>query len=159
LYMAFRFEWRPGVACTISLFHDTLAIIAVCCIFHVEIDITVVAAILTVLGSSTNDSIVILDRVRENLRLKRKLPYEELVNLAINQCLVRTIYNSMTTMLPLLALLTVGPSSLWGFSLVLLVGVFEGCYSTFGVVCPICVDWHLYVDKPRQRTDVASQKA
>ena len=157
IYMWFRFELRPGIAATLGLVQDTCGMLAILSITGYEMDLTAVAAILTVLGYSINDAIVILDRVRENLRLKRKMPYDELVNLSINQCLGRTVYTSITVVLTLLFLLLMGPMVLRSFSLVLLAGVVSGCLSTISVTCPMLVDWHLLVDKPRVKPE--AQKA
>lgn len=150
LYMTMRFEFRPGVACGISLVHDTFSVLLLFSITQYEVDLNVIAAILTVLGYSMNDSIVILDRLRENMRLRRKIPFPELVNLSINEALVRTLMTSLTTILVLLAIFIIGPVVLHGFSLALILGVVTGTFSTFAVVTPIYVDWYLW-DSQRAR--------
>jgi preprotein translocase SecF subunit len=142
MYMWFRFELRPGITCTLALLHDACTILILFALTHGEVDLTVVAAILTVLGYSMNDSIVILDRIRENLRLKRKMPYDELVNLSVNQCLSRTLYTGCTVVLTLFTLLLMGPPVLHNFSLAMTIGVLSGTISTVSVVTPLLVDWH-----------------
>lgn len=144
LYMWMQFEFRPGFLCTFALVHDTFAVLLLFVITQHEVDLTAVAALLTVLGYSMNDSIVILDRVRENQRLKRKMPFDELVNLSINQCLARTVYVGLTVVMTLVTLLFMGPSVLRGFSLAIIVGVCSGMTSTLSIVCPILVDWHFW---------------
>jgi preprotein translocase subunit SecF len=144
IYMSIQFEFRPGVLATIALLHDTFTVLGLFSITQGEVDLTVVAAILTVLGYSMNDSIVILDRIRENLRLKRKTPIDELVNLSINQCLGRTLYTGITVMLTLFTLFLMGPAVLRNFALAMIVGILSGTISTVTVVCPLLVDWTLW---------------
>lgn len=152
-YMWFRFELRPGVVTALALLHDTVAVIALFAFTQGEIDITVIAAILTVLGYSMNDSIVILDRIRENLRTHRTMPQEELVNLAANQCLGRTLFTGITVMLTLLTLLLMGPPVLHNFALAMLVGILSGTLSTVTVVCPLLVDWENYAPTRKVKRD------
>lgn len=144
IYMSIQFEFRPGVLATVALLHDTFTVLALFAFTQGEVDLTVVAAILTVLGYSMNDSIVILDRIRENLRLKRKMPIDELVNLSINQCLGRTLYTGITVMLTLITLMLMGPAVLRNFALAMIVGILSGTISTVTVVCPALVDWTLW---------------
>lgn len=152
-YMWFRFEVRPGVVTALALAHDTLAVVALFAITQGEIDITVIAAILTVLGYSMNDSIVILDRIRENVRAHRTMPHEELVNLAANQCLGRTLFTGITVMLTLVTLLAMGPPVLHNFALAMLVGILSGTLSTVTVVCPLLVDWENYAPTRKVKRD------
>lgn len=155
LYMSLQFEFRPGFLATVGLAHDTFAVLLLFCITQHEVDLTAVAALLTVLGYSMNDSIVILDRVRENQRLKRKMPFDELVNLSINQCLARTVYVGLTVVMTLVTLLFMGPTVLRGFSLAIIVGVCSGMTSTLSIVCPVLVDWHLWERAGREETKKA----
>ena len=122
--------------------HDTFAVLGAVALVGYQVDITTVAAVLTVLGYSLNDSIVILDRVRENLRLKKKVPYDELVNTSINQSLTRTIYTSVTTLLTLITLFMFGPEILRNFAFTLVIGIISGTLSTICIVTPLLVDWH-----------------
>ena len=150
IYMSIQFEFRPGLLATIALVHDSLTVVLLFSLTQYEVDLTAVAALLTVLGYSMNDSIVILDRVRENVRLKRKMPFDELVNLSINQCLGRTIYVGLTVILTLLTLLFMGPAVLRSFSLAMVVGVVSGMMSTLSIVCPVLVDWTLWEKGQRE---------
>jgi preprotein translocase subunit SecF len=156
IYMSIQFEFRPGVLSTVALLHDTFTVLALFSITQYEVDLTVVASILTVLGYSMNDSIVILDRIRENMRLKRKMPFDEMVNLSINQCLGRTLYTGITVMLTLVTLWLMGPEVLKNFALAMIVGILSGTISTVTVVCPGLVDWTLW-DRPT-RTEGESKK-
>ncbi len=112
-----------------------------------EFSLDVLAALLTILGYSINDSIIVLDRVRENLRLKRKMAFDEIVNLSINQTLTRTINTSVTVQLSVLALLFIGPTNVRDFALAMTIGIFVGTYSSIFVVAPILVSWY-YKDHP-----------
>ena len=153
LYMSIQFEFRPGFLATVGLAHDTFAVLLLFCITQLEVDLTAVAALLTVLGYSMNDSIVILDRVRENQRLKKKMPFDELVNLSINQCLARTLYVGLTVVMTLVTLLFMGPTVLRGFSLAIIVGVCSGMTSTLSIVCPVLVDWHAWERQGRPESE------
>lgn len=153
IYMSIQFEFRPGFLCTVGLMHDTFSVLLLFCVTQHEVDLTAVAALLTVLGYSMNDSIVILDRVRENQRLKRKMPLDELVNLSINQCLARTVYVGLTVVMTLVTLLFMGPHVLRGFSLAIIVGVCSGMTSTLSIVCPVLVDWHLWERSGRSEAE------
>lgn len=144
IYMWFQFELRPGVLALLALIHDTIVVFGTLSITGGEMDLTVVAALLTVLGYSLNDSIVVLDRIRENLRLKKKLPYDELVNASINEVFKRTIYTTLTTVMSVAAFVFFGPHILFHFSLVLMIGILLGALSTLTIVCPGLVDWDRY---------------
>jgi preprotein translocase subunit SecF len=140
-YMSIRFDWRPGVASTLALLHDAFVILALFALTGMQVDLSVVAALLTVLGYSMNDSIVILDRVRENRKRFPGVGLEETVNLSLNQCFARTVYTSLTVLFILLALFATGPAPLRGFVLAMTAGVITGTLSTITVVCPVLVDW------------------
>ncbi len=141
IYVAFRFTLRFGVASVVALFHDILITLGIFSIFNREITIPIIAAFLTIVGYSINDSIVVSDRIRENLRGMRKAKFDELVNASINQTLSRTIITSLTTILVLVALLVLGGPVLRDFALALLIGVMVGTYSSVFVVAPIVVEW------------------
>jgi preprotein translocase subunit SecF len=141
LYIAFRFEWTYGAAAVITVFHDVLVTLGFFSIFQWEINLTVIAALLTLVGFSVNDTIVTFDRVRENLRLRRRANIYDLTNEAINQTLSRTVITAGLVFLSVLALVVFGGDVLRGFSLALFIGVIVGTYSTVAIATPIMVWW------------------
>jgi preprotein translocase subunit SecF len=146
VYIAFRFEWIYGVAAVLAVFHDTLVTVGLFSLFNKEIDLTVVAAILTLVGYSMNDTIVIFDRIRENLRIVKRMDLTDLINLSINQTFSRTILTSALTFLAVLSLFLFGGSVLNGFAFALVVGMIVGSYSTMFIASPILVFWQDFVD-------------
>ncbi|MGY6555389.1 MAG: protein translocase subunit SecF [Wenzhouxiangella sp.] len=130
LYVSFRFQWRFAVGAVGALVHDVLLIVGILALFQVNFDLTVVAAILAVIGYSLNDTIVLYDRMRENFRIKRKGTPAELCNLSINQMLSRTLMTSVTTLLVLIALFYFGGEIIHAFAFTLIVGVIVGTYSS-----------------------------
>ena len=144
VYIAFRFEWVYGAAAVIAVFHDVLITLGFFSLFHYEISLTVIAALLTLVGYSMNDTIVIFDRVREDTRLMRRDSFSDIVNKAINQTLSRTILTSGLTFLTVLVLFLTGGQVLRAFSFAMVVGVVVGTYSSFGIAAPIVVLWNKY---------------
>jgi preprotein translocase subunit SecF len=144
VYIAIRFEWVYGAAAVIAVFHDVLITLGFFSLFHFEISLTVIAALLTLVGYSMNDTIVIFDRVREDLRIMRREPFPDVVNKAINQTLSRTILTSGLTFLTVLVLFLMGGEVLRAFSFAMVVGVVVGTYSSFGIAAPIVVLWNKY---------------
>jgi preprotein translocase subunit SecF len=144
IYIAFRFEWVYGAAAVIAVFHDVLITLGFFSLFGYEISLTVIAALLTLVGYSMNDTIVIFDRVREDQRLMRREPFKDIVNKAINQTLSRTILTSGLTFLTVLVLFLTGGQVLRAFSFAMVVGVVVGTYSSFGIAAPIVVLWNKY---------------
>jgi preprotein translocase subunit SecF len=142
LYIAFRFEWVYGAAAVLAVFHDVLITLGFFSLFHFEISLTVIAALLTLVGYSMNDTIVIFDRIRENNRLLRKEEFADVVNKSINQTLSRTILTSGLTFLTVLVLFLMGGQVLRAFSFALVVGIVVGTYSSFGIAAPLVVFWH-----------------
>src|SRR5271165_770193 len=142
VYIAFRFEWVYGAAAVIAVFHDVLITLGLFKIFGFEISLTVIAALLTLVGYSMNDTIVIFDRIRENSRLLRKEPLADIVNKSINQTLSRTILTSGLTFLTVLVLFLMGGQVLRAFSFALVVGIVVGTYSSFGIAAPLVVAWN-----------------
>jgi preprotein translocase subunit SecF len=142
VYIAFRFEWVFGVAAVLAVFHDVLITLGLFKIFGFEISLTVIAALLTLVGYSMNDTIVIFDRIRENNRLLRKEPFAAVVNKSINQTLSRTILTSGLTFLTVLVLFLMGGQVLRAFAFALVVGIVVGTYSSFGIAAPLVVAWH-----------------
>jgi len=156
IYIAFRFEWVFGAAAVIAVFHDVLITLGLFSLFHYEISLTVIAALLTLVGYSMNDTIVIFDRVRENTRLMRREPLPDVVNRSINQTLSRTILTSGLTFLTVLVLYLMGGQVLRSFSFAMVVGVVIGTYSSFGIAAPIVVVWNKFRG---QRTAVRAGSA
>jgi preprotein translocase subunit SecF len=151
IYLAFRFEWIYGVAAVITVFHDTLITIGAFSLLNKEISLTVIAAILTLIGYSNNDTIVVFDRIRENLKLMRRDKLSDIVNRSINQTLSRTILTAGLTFLTVLALYLFGGEVLKGFSLALVIGILIGTYSSIAIAAPILVayqDWRTERGKP-----------
>src|SRR6202142_2005068 len=144
VYIAFRFEWVYGAAAVLAVFHDVLITLGLFSIFHFEISLTVIAALLTLVGYSMNDTIVIFDRIRENTRLMRREPFPAIVNRSINQTLSRTILTSGLTFLTVLVLFLMGGQVLRAFSFALVVGILVGTYSSFGIAAPLVVAWNHY---------------
>jgi len=144
VYLAFRFEWIYGVAAVITVFHDTLITVGAFSLMNKPISLTVIAAILTLIGYSNNDTIVVFDRIRENLKLMRREKLSDIVNRSINQTLSRTILTAGLTFLTVLALFLFGGEVLHGFSFALVIGILIGTYSSIAIAAPILVayqDW------------------
>ena len=144
VYLWFRFQLIYGVAAVVACFHDTLITLGFFAITDQELSLTVIAAILTLVGYSMNDTIVVFDRIRENLRLSRREPLPDLVNRSINQTLSRTVIASGLTFLTVLSLFLFGGEVLHGFSFALVVGILIGTYSSIAVAAPMLVayqDW------------------
>jgi len=145
IYIAFRFEWIYGIAAVVAVFHDVFITLGFFSLFDREIELPVIAGLLTLVGYSMNDSIVIFDRVRENLKLTRRQPLEKLLNLSINQTLARTVLTSGLTLVAVLSLFLFGGEVLRGFSFALVVGVMVGTYSSVFIASPILLWWQGFV--------------
>jgi preprotein translocase subunit SecF len=154
VYIAFRFEWIYGLGAVIACFHDTLITIGLFSLFNKEISMTVIAALLTLVGYSMNDTIVIFDRIRENLKFSRKESLEAVMNRAVNQTLSRTVMTSGLTFLTVIALFFWGGPVLNGFSFALVCGIIVGTYSSVFVASPIVLFWHNYADRRRSGPNV-----
>ncbi|HEV2246758.1 MAG TPA: protein translocase subunit SecF, partial [Terriglobia bacterium] len=141
VYIWFRFELIYGVSAVIAVFHDVLITIGLFSLFNKEITLSVIAALLTLVGYSMNDTIVTFDRVRENLPSNKRLSFSELVNLSINQTLSRTILTSGLTFLAVLALYLFGGNVIHGFAFAMVMGVLIGTYSSFAIASPLLVYW------------------
>ncbi len=139
VYLAFRFEWIYGVAAVVTVFHDTLITVGAFSLTNKSISLTVIAAILTLIGYSNNDTIVVFDRIRENLKLMRREKLSEIVNRSINQTLSRTILTAGLTFLTVVALYLFGGEVLRGFSFALVIGILIGTYSSIAIAAPILV--------------------
>ena len=136
-YIWFRFEWQFGMGAVLALFHDVILTIGVFSLTQIEFNLSIIAAILTIVGYSLNDTVIVYDRIRENLRKYKKMPLPEVLNLSINDTLSRTILTSLTTLLALISLYILGGSGLRGFSFAMIWGVFVGTYSSIFVASPL----------------------
>jgi len=159
VYIAFRFEWIYGLGAVIACFHDTLITIGLFSLFGKEISMTVIAALLTLVGYSMNDTIVIFDRIRENLKISRKESLEAVMNRAVNQTLSRTVMTSGLTFLTVIALFVWGGPVLNGFSFALVCGIIVGTYSSVFIASPIVLFWHNYADSRRKSPVVGVSSA
>ena len=153
LYIWIRFEWQFSLGAILALFHDVIITLGVFSIFSLEINLSIVAAILTIVGYSMNDTVVIFDRVRENLKKYADINIFELTNISINETLSRTIITSVTTLLALLSIYIFGGEILKGFSLAMILGVIFGTYSSIYIANPILV-----LLKVSQRTVIKEEK-
>lgn len=156
LFIAFRYDWTYAAGAVIAVFHDVLMVLAFFSLFQWEVNLTVIAAILTIVGFSVNDSIVIFDRVRENLAVERTKSLFEITNDAINQTLSRTIITAGLVLLSVLALVFFGGEVLRSFSLALLVGVVLGTYSTIAIASPIAIWWQSKLGEGKMKDMTAS---
>jgi len=150
VYLGLRFEWIYGVAAVLTVFHDTLITVGAFSLMNKEISLTVIAAILTLVGYSNNDTIVVFDRIRENVKLLRRERLADIVNKSINQTLSRTILTAGLTFLTVLALFLFGGEVLHGFSFALVIGILIGTYSSIAIASPILVayqDWRTERDR------------
>ena len=153
LYIWIRFEWQFSLGAILALFHDVIITLGVFSVFSLEINLSIVAAVLTIVGYSMNDTVVIFDRVRENLRKYADVKIFELTNISINETLSRTIITSVTTLLALLSIFIFGGEILKGFSLAMILGVIFGTYSYIYIANPVLVSL-----KVSQRTIVKEEK-
>jgi preprotein translocase SecF subunit len=149
VYISWRFRFRYAVAAILELVHDVTIALGVFALFGLEFNLETIAAFLTLVGYSLNDTIVVFDRIRENLKLEQKRPLFDTINLSINQSLTRTINTSATTLLPIVVLLFLGGSVLRGFSVAMLVGIIAGTYSSWYIGTPILYWWTRKADKTR----------
>jgi preprotein translocase subunit SecF len=154
IYLAFRFEWRFGVAAVIATVHDMFITFGFISLFDIEINLATVAAILTIIGYSLNDTIVVFDRVRENLRKKRKEAYDVTLNRSLNETLPRTVLTSGTTLIALFSLVVIGGAVIRPFAGVLIIGVLVGTYSSIFVASPVLVEIH---ERARKRAALAAR--
>jgi len=159
MYIAFRFEWTYGAAAVIAVFHDVLVTLGFFSIFQWEVSLTVIAALLTLVGFSVNDTIVIFDRIRENRRLHRRESLYKITNDAINQTLSRTVITSGLVFLSVLAMVLFGGEVLRGFSLALLIGVVFGTYSSVAIASPIMVWWEQRIAASSKTSLTATNRA
>ncbi len=158
VYMAYRFEWTYGAAAVIAVFHDVLVTLGFFSIFQWEISLTVIAALLTLVGFSVNDTIVVFDRIRENRRLHRRESLYRITNDAINQTLSRTAITNGLVFLSVLAMVLFGGDVLFGFSVALLIGVIFGTYSSVAIASPIMVWWEQRLAAADKNSSLANSR-
>jgi preprotein translocase subunit SecF len=150
IYIWFRFEWQYGVGAIVALVHDAFLTLGFFSLTQLEFNLSSIAAILTIIGYSINDSVVIFDRIRENLRKYKKMPITELLNVSINNNLARTVLTSLTTLIALLALVLMGGEVIKSFSLAALFGVLVGTYSSIYIASPVLIYMNL---RPESQTN------
>ena len=143
IYIWIRFEWQFSIGAIIAIFHDVVITLGIFSLFSLEINLSIVAAILTIVGYSMNDTVVIYDRVRENLKRYSDIKIFDLTNISINETLSRTVITSVTTLLALLSIFFFGGEILKGFSLAMILGVIFGTYSSIYIACPVLVNFRV----------------
>jgi preprotein translocase subunit SecF len=144
VYITWRFEFRFAIAAIVALIHDVLFTLGFFSVAGLEVSLAVIAAILTIVGYSLNDTIVVFDRIRENLHTRRRDNYEKLVNASVNETISRTVITSLTTLLVVLALVIFGGEVIKDFALTLMIGIFVGTYSSIFIASPVVVEWQLW---------------
>lgn len=160
VYLAFRFQWKFAVGAIVSLIHDVVVTMGILSFFQITFDLTVLAAVLAIIGYSLNDTIVVFDRVRENFRVMRKASLIENINVSTTQTLLRTIATSVSTLLAIAALLIFGGDNLFGFSLALFIGVMAGTYSSIYIANVVLIWLNLSSDDliPPATKDVVDER-
>jgi preprotein translocase subunit SecF len=153
VYIAWRFEFKFGVAAAIATFHDVLAVMGLFYVLNKEFTLLIVTALLTLAGYSLTDTVVVFDRIRENLRGRRRESLADVINMSINEVLSRTVVTSLTVLLVLIALFFLGGEVLHDFSLALIAGVCVGTYSSWFVASPIVYEWRTW-ERARMKTPV-----
>jgi len=151
IYIAWRFEFKFGIAAIIALLHDVLITAGIFALTGREFSLPIIAALLTIIGYSLNDTIVIFDRIRENLKLMRREKYETIIDVSLNQTLSRTLLTSGTTILVVLSLYFLGGEIIRDFAFTLLIGIIVGTYSSIFVASPILVEWKNRLNKKHKR--------
>ncbi len=139
IYIWVRFEWQFGIGALFALFHDVSLTMGMFALFQLEFSLQIIAAILAIIGYSLNDTIVVYDRIRENLKKFRKMPLPELLDLSVNETLARTVMTSLTVLVALVPLLLFGPASLFGLTAAITLGIFVGTYSSIYMAAPILI--------------------
>ncbi len=158
LYIWIRFEWQFGVGGLFALFHDVSLTLGMFALFQIEFSLQIIAAILAIIGYSLNDTIVVYDRIRENLKKFRKMPLPELLDLSVNETLARTVMTSLTLLIALIPLLLFGPASLFGMVAGIVLGLFVGTYSSIYMAAPILVWLGVNSDSFVPRESVADKQ-
>ena len=152
IYIMFRFQYKFAIGAVVALFHDVLIVLGIFSIFRMEFDLSVLAALMAVIGYSLNDTIVVSDRIRENFRVKRKLNSEQVINRSLNNTLGRTLITSMTTLLVLFSLLFLGGEIIRNFAIALSIGVVIGTYSSIYVLTNVLLSMNISADDLAERS-------
>ncbi|MSP51729.1 MAG: protein translocase subunit SecF [Alphaproteobacteria bacterium] len=158
LYVWFRFEWQFGVGGVVALLHDAITTVGLFAVTGMEFNLTIVAAVLTIIGYSINDTVVVYDRIRENMRKYKVMPIQDLIDLSINETLSRTIMTVMTVVLTLVALFIFGGEVIRGFTIAMLWGAFIGTYSSIYIAAPILVYGGIKIGGSREDHDAGAPK-
>ncbi len=163
VYIWVRFEWQFGIGALFALLHDVTLTVGMFALTQMEFDLNIVAALLTLIGYSLNDTIVVYDRIRENLKKYRKMPIPELLDLSVNETLSRTVVTSLSMLITLVALLLLGPDVIFGFTAAITLGIFVGTYSSIYMAAPILI-WlgvtgKSFVPEERRRRPPATDRA
>ena len=152
IYIMFRFQYKFAIGAVVALFHDVLIVLGIFSILRLEFDLSVLAALMAVIGYSLNDTIVVSDRIRENFRAKRKLNSEQVINRSLNNTLGRTLITSLTTLLVLFSLLFLGGEIIRNFAIALSIGVVVGTYSSIYVLTNVLLSMNISADELAERT-------
>ncbi|MBU4047179.1 protein translocase subunit SecF [bacterium] len=158
LYITIRFEFKFSIVSILALFHDCLIVLGIFSLLQKEITISIIAAVLTIVGYSLNNTIVILDRLRENIMFKTREPFENLINMSINQSLSRTINTTLTTIIPILTLYFFGGNILSDFALALFIGMVAGTYSSIFIASPLLLEWNKIFKIHQKGTKISREK-
>ncbi len=151
VYVSWRFRLRYAIGAVAAVLHDVIIALGIFALFQVEFNLPTIAAFLTIVGYSLNDTIVIFDRIRENMKMNKKVSPFDTINISVNQSLSRTLNTSFTTLIPVIILFFFGGSVLRGFSMALLIGVLVGTYSSMYIANPVLYAWTLKADKTKKR--------
>lgn len=158
LYITIRYEFRFAVAAVVALLHDTLILVGAMAILQVELNTWFVAALLTILGYSINDTVIIFDRIRENRGIHRRAPIGSVVNASLLQTMTRSLNTVITTLFTLIALCVFGGTTIQGFALALIIGISSGCYSSIFTASPIVVAWYNWADRRKRFIPAATRR-
>ncbi|MCG2761763.1 MAG: protein translocase subunit SecF [Candidatus Atribacteria bacterium] len=158
LYITVRFEFKFSIVSILALCHDCLIVLGIFSLLQKEITISIIAAVMTIVGYSVNNTIVILDRLRENIKFKTREPFENLINMSINQSLSRTINTTLTTIIPILTLYFFGGNILSDFALALFIGMVAGTYSSIFIASPLLLEWNKIFKIHQKGTKISREK-
>jgi len=158
LYITIRFEFKFSIVSILALCHDCLIVLGIFSLWQKEITISIIAAVMTIVGYSINNTIVILDRLRENIKFKTREPFENLINMSINQSLSRTINTTLTTIIPILTLYFFGGNILSDFALALFIGMVAGTYSSIFIASPLLLEWNKIFKIHQKGTKISREK-
>ena len=158
IYITVRFEFKFSIVSILALLHDCLIVLGIFSLLQKEITISIIAAVMTIIGYSINNTIVILDRLRENIKFKTREPFEDLINMSINQSLSRTINTALTTIIPILTLYFFGGNILSDFALALFMGMVAGTYSSIFIASPLLLEWNKIFKIHQKGTKISKEK-